>query len=239
MIRLLLLDYNGVIVDDEPLHFAALRDTVAESGIGLDAATYYAQLLGYDDRGCLTEVFRRAGRALEPAALDRLALRKAARYAALTRDGPPLVPGVGRFAREAAAAARIGVVSGALRREVVAGLALAGLADLVQVIVAAEDVRATKPDPEGYRRAVAALTRAERERGPRGAGPVRALVLEDSPPGLQAARALGAGCVLLATSHPSEALRRSGADGVWTSFEGHTPDELTPLYREVAAREHD
>lgn len=227
MTDLLLLDYNGVIADDEPLHFAALRDVLAIERIALDRATYDAAYLGLDDRACVRLAFERAGRPLEAAALKRLAIRKADWYAESIRAGLPLVGGVREFVRGAAAAgALVGVVSGALRREIAAGLARAGISDVVGAVVAAEDVADGKPDPAGYRLAIARLAG---ETSPH----VRAVAVEDSMPGLAAARAAGAGCVLLATSYPAD--RLTGADAVWDSFAGHTPDELRPLLREVRA----
>jgi beta-phosphoglucomutase len=227
MTDLLLLDYNGVIADDEPLHFAALHDVLAVERVQLERSAYYADYLGFDDRECLRLAFARAGRPLEAAALEHLAARKATWYAESVRAGLPLVSGVREFVRRAAAAgARIGVVSGALRREIAAGLERAGIGDVVGTVVSAEDVRAGKPDPAGYRLAIARLA-GELTRG------LRAVAVEDSVPGLRAARAAGAGCVLLATSHPAE--RLAGGDAVWDSFVGHAPSDLVPLYREVDA----
>jgi beta-phosphoglucomutase-like phosphatase (HAD superfamily) len=227
-VDVILLDYNGVVVDDEAIHFAALRDLLAVERMALDEAGYRAHFLGLDDRTCIREAFRRAGRPLDPDAVGLLAARKAAWYAESVRGGIPLVAGVGRFVRAAAATARLAIVSGALRAEVAAGLALAGLTDLVPVVVSAEDVAAGKPDPEGYRLALQRLTDG---------AAVRAVVLEDSRPGLAAARALGAGCVAFTTTHPAGEL--GGADLVWRSFEGHAPAELAPLFRSVAVRARD
>jgi beta-phosphoglucomutase len=221
--NILLLDYNGVVVDDEPIHLAALRDLLAVERIVLDDAGYHAHFLGLDDRACIREAFRRAGRALEPEAVRTLAARKARWYAESTRTGIPLVPGVRRFVREAAAMARIAIVSGARREEIRAGLAQAGIAESVTCIVSAEDVTRGKPDPEGHRLAIATLTG--------GASAVRAVVVEDSRPGLAAARALGAGCVMLTTAYGGPDV--SGADLVWDSFDAHAPGELDPFMREV------
>jgi len=218
-----LLDYNGVVVDDEAIHFASLRDLLAVERIAVDEADYREHFLGFDDPTCIRDAFRRAGRPLEPDAVGLLAARKAAWYAESARGGVPLVPDVTRFVRQVAATARIAIVSGALRAEIDAGLALAGLADLIPVIVSAEDVAAGKPDPEGYRLALARLADG---------AAVRAVVLEDSLPVLAAARALGAGCVAFTTTHPAADLR--AADLVWRSFEGHAPAELAPLFREVS-----
>ena len=219
----LLLDYDGVVVDDEPIHFVALRDLLAVERITLDEADYYAHFLGHDDRVCVGEAFRRAGRPIEPDQIRSLAARKARWYAEATRTGLPLVPGVQRFVREAAAVMRIAIVSGALREEIRAGVAQAGIADAVACIISAEDVAHGKPDPEGHRLALAALSG--------GSGVARAVVVEDSRPGLAAARALGAGCVWLTTAYAGRDV--AGADLVWDSFDGHAPAELAPVMREV------
>lgn len=224
----LLLDYNGVIVDDEPVHFLALRDILGDHGIALDEAAYYEGFVGCDDRAAFRKAFARAGRDLSPGAVPDLVARKAARYAELADGKLALVPGVGAFVRAAGARARISVASGALRHEIEQGLALAGLLDVVDAIVGQEDVHATKPDPAGFRLALSRL--AGRETG----AAWRALAIEDSPPGLLAARALGAGCLMLTTSYPAGAL--AGADLTWDTFEGHAPAELEPLWRPVEVR---
>jgi sugar-phosphatase len=115
-------------------------------------------------------------------------------------------------------------VSGAVRQEITAGLEQAGIAECVTCIVSAEDVAHGKPDPEGHYLALSKLA------GGRAA--VRAVVVEDSRPGLAAARALGAGCVMLTTAYGAQEV--AGADLVWDSFDNHNPGELTPLMREVA-----
>lgn len=221
----LLLDYNGVLVNDEPLHFAAFRDVMLDHGLELDEQTYFADYLGCDDRSAFVEAWRRAHRTMSGELLRVLVADKADRYAALTDAGAPAVPGAAAFVAAAAERWPVAVVSGALRREVESGLRSAGLATVVRVVVAAEDSRATKPDPSGHRIALQQLAQA-------GARPTRAVVIEDSLPGLGAARAIGAGCVLLATSLPRA--RLGAADLVWDDFAGHAPAELAPLFRPLA-----
>lgn len=222
----LLLDFNGVVVDDEPLHFVSFREVLAEEGIALDEDAYYAGYLGLDDRASVREAFRRVGRPLEPRTAERLVERKAARYAALAEHDLPIVQGVEPFVRRAAERCRVAIASGAPRREIATGLERAGLTAAVEVIVSAEDVGVTKPDPAGYRLALARLAGKARPDTR-----ARAVVVEDSLPGLYAARALGAGCVMLTTSHRAGTL--TGADRVWASFEGHDPTELADMFRRV------
>jgi beta-phosphoglucomutase len=118
----------------------------------------------------------------------------------------------------------LGLVSGALRREIELVLDRAALRRHFEVIVAAEDVACCKPDPAGYLAAHAALD----ERRPLAAG--RCVAIEDSLPGLAAARAAGMRCTMLSTSHDSAAL--AAADAVWPSFSDHDPAELFPLGKE-------
>jgi HAD superfamily hydrolase (TIGR01509 family) len=224
----LLLDFNGVIVNDEPLHFASFRAILGEEGITLDESTYYAEYLGMDDRSAFREAMRRADQSTEPAHVQRLVARKALAYARLAAAGLPVVPGVRAFVESAAARGPVAVVSGALREEIDAGLAAAGLTAAIDVVISPADVPTTKPDPAGFQLALRRLE--ERHR----AGAWRAAVIEDSLPGLAAARALGAGCLMLTTSHDAEAL--SAADAVWQNFTGHEAAELEPLWRAVAAR---
>lgn len=74
------------------------------------------------------------------------------------------------------------IVSGSLREEIDVTLAAAGIArETFDVVVSSEDCGRRKPDPEGFLRALSAL----------GVAPGEALVFEDSPIGIQAARACG------------------------------------------------
>jgi HAD superfamily hydrolase (TIGR01509 family) len=131
------------------------------------------------------------------------------------------VSGAAAFVTQAAARFPLAIVSGALRGEIEHALSLAGLRDHFAVIVAAEDVTACKPDPQGYEAARDAIL----ERGTGAA--TRCVVIEDSLPGLEAARRAGMPCAMLTTSHPRTAL--GDADLVWDSFAGHDPRELEHL----------
>jgi HAD superfamily hydrolase (TIGR01509 family) len=221
----LLLDYNGVIVDDEPLHCEAFFAVLEEEGVPLSREEYDAEFLGMDDRACFRLALNRDGRPIVPGDIGHLVDRKRARYLTLAERGLPLVPGAAAFVREAARRWPIAIVSGAPRREIALGLSLAAIAEAVRTVVTCEDLPTSKPDPSGFRLALARLSASA-------PGPWRAAVVEDSLPGLAAARAVGAGCLMIATAHPAATL--AGADLVWASFDGHHPAELEPLFREVA-----
>ena len=126
-----------------------------------------------------------------------------------------MVPGAADFVHACAAAGhRMAIVSGALRREIEFVLARTGLGQHFELIVAAEDVPDCKPDPAGYNQARAAM-KADR---------ADCMVIEDSLPGLRAARGAGLRCAVLSTSHPAELL--GAADSVWPDFTGRSPADL-------------
>jgi HAD superfamily hydrolase (TIGR01509 family) len=211
----ILFDFNGVIVDDESQHCDALIVTLSEYGYALDRDTYYREYLGFDDRECFRFTFERMGRAHDEPSLREAIARKHTEYERAIRASMRLVPGVADFIENAALDGfQLAIVSGALRSEIDLVLQLAGLRPHFAEIIAAEDVGACKPDPQGYNRAREKLALATK----------RCVVVEDSIPGLNAARAAGLRCAILATSHPEDAF--SNADLVWQDFVGHDAADL-------------
>src|SRR5512143_1736 len=154
MPRAILFDFNGVIVNDEPQHCEALIATLATYGFTLDREGYYRDYLGFDDRECFRFTFRRVGRPADDRLIHEAIERKAVLYERAIRASLELVPGSAEFIRNAAADGyRLAVVSGELRREIELVLGESGLRQHFEVLIAAEDVSACKPDPEGYRTA--------------------------------------------------------------------------------------
>ena len=207
MLRAILFDFNGVLVDDEPLHLALFARVLGEEGLSLERDEYYAQYLGLDDRRCFAAAMQQAGRPIDQAQVMRLVARKASYYQERVRsEGFPFFGGSVELVRAAAAAElTLGVVSGALRVEIEAALRQAGIAQLFKTVVAAEDVALGKPHPEGYLRALEELN-GQPPFPPRLFHPHEVLAVEDSPWGIEAAS--GAGLVTLAVSHsyPESAL---------------------------------
>jgi beta-phosphoglucomutase len=211
----ILFDFNGVIVDDESQHCDSLIETLSQYGYTLDRDTYYREYLGFDDRECFRFSFGRMGRPADDATLLEAIARKHVEYDRSIRAAMRLVPGVADFIENAALDGfQLAIVSGALRSEIDLVLQLSGLRAHFAEIVAAEDVGACKPDPQGFNRAREKLELPSK----------RCVVVEDSIPGLNAARAAGLRCAVLATSHPEDIL--SDADLVWRDFVGHDANEL-------------
>lgn len=217
----ILFDFNGVLVDDEELHRLALTRIAGQFGLTVTREWYYAQILGFNDMLSFAEVFRVANRTVPSELLRHLVAEKAALYREMIDERLTFVPGAVEFVRATATEFRLAIVSGARRAEIDLVLGRAGLTGSFEVIVAAEDMPRSKPDPAGYRAAHAALDRRR---------PLelrRCLAIEDSHAGLAAARAAGIRCVTLTTSHDAAAF--PDADAVWPSFAERGPADVRAL----------
>ena len=220
--RAVVFDFDGVLVDSEPLHFRALRDSLRPEGIELTEQEYQDVYLAYDDREAVRLALERAGGRPDLARVAAVATRKAALF---ERRLPEIdfFPGARELVVELAREVPLAIASGALRGEIEAVLEAAGLRDCFGAVVGADDVAHTKPHPEPYLAAVRRL--AERSAG---LEPARCLALEDSPPGLLSARA--AGLFTLGVAHTYPAAKLGGvAHAVVASLAGLRPDDLRGL----------
>jgi beta-phosphoglucomutase len=210
-------DFNGVIVDDERHHCAALIATLAEAGVALDEASFYRDYLGFDDLACLKLGLAGSGVTVDDGALAELHARKKVRYRDLLANEMALVPGVTDFIvallhRESPLA----IVSAAPREEIDYVLRRAGLDECFATVIASDDATALKPDPEAYHRALVLL----------GLPAQRCVAIEDSLTGLASGRAAGLKVVMLTTSCSREKLEEAQPAAVWDDFVGRRPEEL-------------
>lgn len=204
----IIFDFDGVIADTEPLHFAGFRQTLAEIGISLTEPDYYANYLGYDDRGCFIAALTEYHRPTDPPALAQLMQRKAHAYLESVKDHLVIFPGVRELVHEAAATYPLAIASGALRHEIEFILEQAGLRKEFLHITAAEDVTRGKPDPQPFLHALDTLNRQRLDQ-PITAG--SCLVIEDSIPGIRAAKTAGMKVLAVANTHTTQDLHEAHA----------------------------
>jgi beta-phosphoglucomutase len=211
--RAVLFDFDGVIVNSEPLHFFAMQEVLATDRVELTEDEYYRELIGFDDRGGFRRAFELNGRPLDPPTLLRVMARKSRVMMDLIGQRKfAALPGVEAFVRGLWRHCPLAVCTGALRDEVEAMLAGVSLRDCFRVIVAAEDVAVGKPDPSGYVLATRLLA------GAAGVAlrPADCLVVEDAPAVIANVKKLGYPTLAVATSVPPEKL--SDADHVVASL---------------------
>lgn len=229
MLRAIILDFNGVLLDDEPLHFGAMRDAVADYGVDLTRQTYWDRYLPLDDARCLEAICRDCSVRLSPKERANALERKARTYRRLLRDQFPLFPGVAAFIRIAAERYPLALASGARREEIESALDSTGLRRYFVAIVAAEDFAQGKPSPDSF---LLTLERLNAALGPPPILPGECLVIEDSVGGIQGAKLAGMACMAVSNSYPIEMLQ--AADRVVASLETVPLESLQALFEETA-----
>lgn len=201
-LQAIVFDFDGVIADSEPLHLRAFQETLAEHHIELSAADYYSRYLGYDDVGLLRALCADRGIAMTEDDTTAMLVRKGARVQEMIEAGELLFPGAADFVRTAAAEVPIAIASGAMRHEIEAITAGAGIRSLFAAIVSSGDTPHSKPSPAPYRLALQRLCHASgRDLDPR-----RSVAIEDSRWGLESARGAGLRCVGVTSSYPADEL---------------------------------
>lgn len=224
MLRAIIFDCDGVIADTEPLHLAAFQRVLEEEGITLSKDEYVERFLALDDRGCFTKVYEENKRELSPARLAELIARKAGYIEPVMEERLRFFPGSAEFIREASLIYPVAIASGALRSEIELILKHGGVRDCFDVIVSAEDVSKSKPDPEPFllaRLLLSAAMAVDIE-------PEACLVIEDSIHGVEAARGAGMRVLAVTNSYPKEEL--TTADCVVDSLEGLSISSLEAIF---------
>jgi len=205
-----LLDFDGVLVDSEPVHLAAFNDVLEPYGLTIDEREYVDRYLSLDDAGVFRAVLSHGGRTLREEEVRSLVAAKGPRFMDRFEQAFRVFPGAVQLIDRRALRGPVGIVSGALEREIVFALEKMGVRDRIAFIVSAERTPRSKPDPAPF-----LLAREElRQVGHEGT----AVVVEDSIGGVASARAAGLRCVGVAHSVPADALLRAGADAVATDL---------------------
>jgi HAD superfamily hydrolase (TIGR01509 family) len=215
VIKILIFDFDGVVVDTEVPTFESWREVYAEYGVDLSLDDWLPAVgSGSSTSGAFDAVAHLEGlietRLDRAAVIERRSRRKAELYALA-----PLLPGV----RERLAEARErGIATAIVTRNredcVRAQCAAVDLDHEWQAVVCANE-EPTRDKAELYRHALAILEVAANE----------ALAFEDSPSGLRAARRAGVLCVAV----PNEITRGAtfdDADLVLSSLAEVSLDEI-------------
>ena len=199
--KAVLFDFDGVLVNSEPLHYRALRGCLLPEGIDVGEEEYARFYLAYDDWQAIRVALERHGIPGDAARVQALAERKADLFDELLAT-VPLFPGARELVVSLAREVPLAIASGALRSEIERILQPSGLRPFFEAVVGAEDVERGKPDPEPYLTAMAHL----RGRVPQ-LRPQDCVVIEDTMAGIASALAAGMKVVAVAQTYPAGELR--------------------------------
>lgn len=228
MIKAIFFDFNGVIIDDETIQMKAYQEVLRGHEITLTEELYMGAL-GMSDKTFVQSMFAQAKKPLTDPLLEEVLGAKTDLHRQMIED-LPLFPGVLKFLKAASREFQLGLVSMATVVEVSYVFQRANLTPLFTVIVTAEDASVCKPAPECY---LAGLLKLNEKRQHDRQLPLLAsecLAIEDSPPGIQSARAAGMRTLGVTNTVPEQALRDAGADVVTRSLADWTVDAVKLVF---------
>ena len=200
-LKAVLLDFNGVIIKDEPIHEDLIGNILLSENLRPDASEFKDFCLGKSDRACLKDILAQRGRVVSDKYLENLIQKKTQAYQQKLAELEelPLYPGIREFLTQLQQQEiAIALVTGALRQEVELVLQKSGIAQYFSLIVGGDDITESKPKPEGYLLAVKQLNLQ----------PSECLAIEDSYPGIEAAKKAGIPVVGVANTYPLHMLQR-------------------------------
>jgi HAD superfamily hydrolase (TIGR01509 family) len=188
-VRAVVFDKDGVLADSESLNLRSAFEVFRRRGFELDRADERT-IVGKHPIHYVPQFSRRFD--LDEREQRRIIDEQDGIYTRLWQEQGRLFDGV----RETLGAVRrlghaVGLATSSGRREVDAFLAHFELASFFDLTLTLDDVTRAKPDPEIY------LAAAERLR----VAPPEMLVVEDSEPGIRAAKGSGALCIAVRSPH--------------------------------------
>ncbi|CAN5842169.1 HAD family hydrolase [soil metagenome] len=225
MIKAILMDFNGVIIDDEPIQMKAYQEVLKGEGIDLTEEDYYASM-GMDDKTFVENAFSRAEKTPEGNKVLEIIQAKTRKWHDVMAGDVPVFDGVENFIKKMEKDFALGIVSMAKREEIEYVLERTGLRSYFLTIISAEDVTNCKPDPEvflkGFREIDAARTAT-------GKNPIvhgECVVIEDSAAGVSGAKKAGMKTLGITNTVSEAVLREAGANAVSKNLDDWMPDSF-------------
>lgn len=212
-----LFDLNGTMINDMEYHTLAWHSIMTEDlGAKLDYESVKKEMYGKNHE-VLTRVFGKNRFTAEE--VERLSVDKEKRYQQGYMPHLSLIDGLDQFLeRSKNADMLMAIGSAAIPFNidfVVDGL---DIRHYFNAIVSADDVEMSKPDPETFLKAAAALNIA----------PADCLVFEDAPKGVESALKAGMLCIVLTTTHTIEEFE--GYPNILTYIEDYNDAKLNTLF---------
>ncbi|MGI8732898.1 MAG: HAD family hydrolase [Pyrinomonadaceae bacterium] len=229
MIKAILFDFNGVIIDDEMLQMKAYQEVFAPYGVAL-SETQYFQALGMDDSTFVRTAFANAGKELTEETMQGIAAAKQGVHRRLLTDDLPLFPGVKTLLKATTHEFDLGLVSMANREEIAYIFERAGIGPLFSIVVSAEDVNVCKPAPDCYQKGLEKLNERRRTAGKQILSASECLAVEDSPPGIEAGRAAGMRTLGVLNTVSEAELRAAGAEVVTKDLADWTVEAIRLVF---------
>ena len=203
-VKAVIFDFDGVIVDTEPLHYKAFQRLLEPLGLGFSWEEYVETYMGFDDRDAFKEAFNSKDHQLSQAELNKLVLEKAIVFQDVILDGVVAYPGVVKLITKLhASGIPLAICSGALLSDIVPILELFHISSCFDLVVTADDVQKSKPDPESYQLTFQKLSSLHTDKN---LTFDNTIVIEDTPAGIKSANGAGLSVIAVTNSYPKENL---------------------------------
>ncbi len=203
VLKAVVFDFDGIIVDSEPMHYRAFQKVLEPLGAGYTWQEYIDRYMGFDDRDAFREAFRVHGLQLREGQLQELIDVKAACFQEVIAAGVQPYPGVVELIRSLSGTVPLAICSGALRSDIEPVLDQLSLTGAFDRMVTADEVQVSKPDPASYLLAVSQLQEAFPGVGITSAS---SLAIEDTPAGIVSAVNAGLKVLAVTNSYPASEL---------------------------------
>jgi beta-phosphoglucomutase len=200
-LQAVLFDFNGTIIDDEAIHHQLIDELLISENLRPTGKSYRQISLGKSDRVALLDILAEQGRSMDDLQLQKMLAQKSAAYQKRLSELTelPIYGDLIDFLDNLESAGlQLAIVTGATRADVEMVMARTNLSKRFEAIVAAEDVANGKPAPDGYLQAAQQL----------GLAPQDCLAIEDTFPGLLAAKAAQIPVIGIAHTYPFHMLQR-------------------------------
>lgn len=201
MVKTILWDNDGLLVDTEQLYFSATRDVLSELGVELTLDMFIQISLTHGQ----SAFDLAAEQGVSHETIVKLREKRNRRYADLLKEGVPILDGVKEALSQLLGKVAMGVVTGSRREHFEIIHQTSGILPYFDLVLTREDYRRSKPDPDPYLTAIKTYG-IERE---------HCLVVEDSERGLLAARAAGIRCIVV----PNPLTKKGDFSGAYRVFQ--------------------
>jgi beta-phosphoglucomutase len=224
MLRAVIFDFDGVISDTEPTHLQAFNKVLAQYSIEISETEYYKDYLGLNDYEAFREMARAHNIQLCDDEIADLITQKGKIFEELVKSQSNIIEGTAEFLNMLKRnGIKMAICSGAVRSDIDVILSGTRLPDFFEVIVTADEVKESKPNPAGFNRALQKLNEKQDSK----ISPAECIVVEDSPWGLEAARKAGMHTLAVTNSYTAEELNM--AEKVVAALGEVTINELQEL----------
>ena len=207
--KIIIFDFDGVILDSENSHFIAFNEGLKNLNINISEDEYYSKYISLDDRGVITNVVNDKNISVTNEEIDMIIKNKNDYFESRLIDNSKLFPGVEELIIQLSKNFVLSIGSGANRSEIIKTLKNNNIYDYFEIIVSANEVNNPKPNPETYNRVLDNINTDFNIN--------EIIVIEDSPGGIEAAKSAGLKCIAITNTFNNKELGK--ADIIVSNYE--------------------